>query len=96
MLGAGKALREKHHRVKQHKPEEYGSWHVRKWRFQWGGDTGRWERGEDRPQAKKKNLESLQRNQEQSTPVSEWCCQELVNTKSAGCAASCLGPDSGH
>lgn len=23
-------------------------------------------------------------------------CQELVNTKSAGCAASSLGPDSGH
>ena len=70
MMGAGKALREKHRRVIQHKPEEYGSWHVRRWRFQLGGDTGRWERGEDRPQAKK-ILESLQRNQEQSTPVSE-------------------------
>lgn len=86
MMGAGKALREKHHRVIQHKPEEYGSWHVTNRWFQWGWDTGRWERGENWPQAKKK-LESLQRNQEQSTPVSEWCCQELVNTKSAGCAA---------
>lgn len=44
------------------------------------------ERRELAPSQKKK-LESLQRNQEQSTPVSEWCCQELVNTKSAGCAA---------
>lgn len=49
---------------------------------------------EERTGPRPKILESLQRNQEQSTPVSEWCCQELVNTKSAGCA--CLGPDSGH
>lgn len=45
---------------------------------------GREERTGPKP---KKKLESLQRNQEQSTPVSEWCCQELVNTKSAECAA---------
>lgn len=43
------------------------------------------ERRELAPSQKK--LESLQRNQEKSTPVSEWYCQELVNTKSAECAA---------
>lgn len=53
MMGAGKALREKHHRVIQHKPEEYGSWHVTSRWFQWGWDTGMWERGENWPQVKK-------------------------------------------
>lgn len=52
MMGAGKALREKHLRVIQHKSEEYGRWHVRSRWFQWGWDTGRYERGEDWPQAK--------------------------------------------
>lgn len=94
MMGAGKALREKHRRVIQHKSEEYGRWHVRSRWFQWEWDTEVRERRGLAPG--QNNLESLQRNQEQGTPVSEWCCQEVVNTKSAGCAASCLGPDSGH
>lgn len=98
MMGAGKSLREKHYRVIQSKPEEHGSWHVRSRRFQWGkehrevkaGGVGR----EEETSPKLKYIEEHQRNQQQSTPIPKWCCQELVNTKSARCVVSCLGPDS--
>lgn len=106
-MGAGKALREK---ASQHKTtcarrtgklvcQEQISVQVGG-RWKEGGAQGG---GRDKGLAKRRgpapspqNIEGHQRNQQQSTPVPKWCCQELVNTKSAGCAASGLGPDSFH
>lgn len=61
------------------------------------GFSGRWkEGGIEREGKANPQPKGHQRSQKQSTLIPKWCCQHLVNTKSAGRAVSCLGPESFH